>query len=481
MDSSDDDVTVRSSTDHSPSLARLSGPLILSFWMRAAFTFVDTIYASLLGDDAIAAIGLTVPFEFLMIALWVGLSTGVTSGLSRAMGARESCKIAQYVACAWKLTWLCSPLFVLVGAGIWLGAQDLGLDAGVARNFQIYGTVLIGGSALTTFWSILPDSLVKAHFDTRSTMWAGIWSNVINLVLNTLFLFVFEWGIFGIALSTVLGRIGGLAYALIRARQHEMRRKAKWGDTRSTALDPAPYRTILGLAVPSSLTFGLMAVETALVNGLLANMKRATEAIAAYSIYYRIVLFALQPVIAIAVATLPYAARRLGQGDGAGVRRGFREAVLGSTVYSVVIVGPLMLFGAPYIADGLAESPVTSRYATFALWTVPLSCLTGALFIICRPVFEAFNRGRPGLAMAGLRYLVLTAPLAWAGMRIAARFGHPGLYGLIFGLIAAGGLTSGIFYLWLRAALPVMLREGLAVGTTRYGAAPHAESEEPAS
>ncbi|NIL99693.1 MAG: hypothetical protein GTN89_01755, partial [Acidobacteria bacterium] len=81
--------------------------------------------------------------------------------------------------------------------------------------------VLIGGSAFTTFWSIIPDSLVKAHQDTRSTMWAGIWTNVINVGLNTLFLFVFGWGIFGIALSTVLGRIGGLVYSLARARVHE--------------------------------------------------------------------------------------------------------------------------------------------------------------------------------------------------------------------------------------------------------------------
>ncbi len=42
-------------------------PLVVSFWMRAAFTFVDTIYASTLGDSAVAAIGLSLPFEFLMV------------------------------------------------------------------------------------------------------------------------------------------------------------------------------------------------------------------------------------------------------------------------------------------------------------------------------------------------------------------------------------------------------------------------------
>ena len=59
----------------------MAAPLVVSFWMRSLFTFVDTIYAATLGDASVAAIGLSLPFEFLMIAVWVGLSTGLTSRL----------------------------------------------------------------------------------------------------------------------------------------------------------------------------------------------------------------------------------------------------------------------------------------------------------------------------------------------------------------------------------------------------------------
>ena len=58
-------------------------PLVVSFWMRAAFTFVDTIFAATLGDESVAAIGLAIPLEFLMVAFWVGLSNSLTSNLSR--------------------------------------------------------------------------------------------------------------------------------------------------------------------------------------------------------------------------------------------------------------------------------------------------------------------------------------------------------------------------------------------------------------
>jgi len=430
----------------------MTAPLVVSFWMRAAVTFVDTIYASFLGDEAVAAIGLTIPMEFLMIAAWVGLSTGLTSCLSRAMGSDENVKIAQYLGVGRRLVATLTPVFAVVGACVWLVAPRLGLEAETTRAFQIYGTVLIAGSSFTTFWSITPDSLIKAHQDTRSTMWAGIWSNVINVVLNTLFLFVFHWDVFGIALSTVLGRIGGLAYSRARAAHHEGRRLAETGAGRD-GMDPQPYRTVLRLAVPSSVTFGLMAAETALINILLATMRQATEAIAAYSIYYRVVLFALQPIIAASVAMLPYAARRYGAGDCDGIRRGLRQAALASSLYALLVVGPTMLLAAGWLARRLTESELTMRYTIFALRTVPLACLVGAPFLLCRPVFEAMQRGRPGLVMALVRYVALTGPLAWLGMSGANALGQPTLYGVIVGTLGAGVVSSAAFYLWLRAVL----------------------------
>jgi Na+-driven multidrug efflux pump len=435
------------------SILRMSAPLIVSFWMRAAVTLIDTVYASLIGDSAVAAIGLTVPLEFLMIAVWVGLSTGLTSGLARAMGERQGAKIEQLLASCWKLVTVVSPMFTLIGVSAWIGAPRMGLEPETARALQIYATVLIGGSAFTTFWSIIPDSLVKAHQDTRSTMWAGILTNLINLGLNTLFVFVFHWGIFGIALSTVLGRIGGLAYALARARLHESRRKQA-GESPGEELDPHPYRTILALAIPSSLTFTMIALETGLVNFLLSKAAHATQTIAAYSIYTRVTMFSMQPVIAISVAMLPYAARRAGAEDFAGVRRGLRDAMVVTAAYSVAVLAPAMLAISPWLAASLSESPITTTCATFALWLVPLACLTSAPFMLCRPVFEAMNRGRPGLLMAALRYIVLAAPLAWGGMQAAEHLGQQPLYGLIIGLLVASSAASAVFYLWLRSALP---------------------------
>ena len=436
-----------------PSVLRMSAPLMVSFVMRSAFTFVDTIYAAIEGDAAVAAIGLTFPFEFVMIAFWIGLSTGLTSALSRAMGARQGRRIEQYLKATWRLVWIVTPLFVVLGAAIWFVAPQLGLDDSVYRSFRIYGAVLIGGSALTTFWSVIPDSVVKAHQDTRSTMWAGIWSNVANLVLNTLFLFVFGWGIFGIALSTVIGRIAGLVYALKKAAEHETKRLAAGLDTDLTP-DPTPYRPILALAIPASITFMLMAAETAVINTLLAGTADATSAIAAYSIYYRIMMFAAMPMIAVSVAMLPYAAKRIGEKDGAGLTTGLWQAGVVSVGYALGIMVPLVWLWGDQLANWLSETPLTAEYTAFSLQVVPVASLALAPFILCRPVFEAMGRGKPGLYMAILRYVVLTVPAAYAGMRVAASNGQPNLYGILVAMVIVAVISSGVFALWLRQQLP---------------------------
>jgi Na+-driven multidrug efflux pump len=426
-------------------------PLVVSFWMRSLFTFVDTYYASYLSDAAVAAIGLSFPFEFLMIAVWVGMSTGLTSNFSRAMGAGEETKLRQYLKATWTLVLLCIPVFLLLGAGCWVFAGRLSPDPEVARQFAIYGSVLVGGSALTLFWSVLPDSIVKAHGDTKATMWAGIWSNVINVALNTVFTFIFHWGVFGIAFSTVVGRFGGLIYALRRAAAHEAARKAR-NLPAIPGRDPHPYRALFVLAVPSALSYVLMAGETGVVNWLLKAVEHGKEALAAYAIYYRVFQFVVMPAIAASVAMLPFAARRIGERDIGSVRGGLKQAHFAGLVY-VVLAAPVTYILAPVLARHLSGSPITLGFLIPALRVVPLSALLAIPFFLCRPVFEGMGRGKPGLSMSLLRYVVLAGPSAFLGLRLAPALDVSPVMGLVGGLMVATAISSAVFLLWTRKAL----------------------------
>ncbi len=438
-----------------PSVLRLAAPLVFSFWFRAAFQWVDTIYASTLdslGDASIAAIGLTAPFDFLMIACWVGTSNGLTSRLAAAMGAREGAKVDQLIASTRKILKWVQVAFLAIAAGIYLSAHSFGLDPAVAGQFQIYGAVLLGGMGLTAFWSVIPDSLVKAHNDTRSTMWAGLISTVINFALNSLFVFVFHWGIFGIALATVLARLGGLAYALRQAQRHEDARRGSGRDV-ETGLFERPTRAILALAVPAGLSFALMAIETFAINSLLAARENSAATLAAFAIIDRAGRFLLMPVIAIGVALLPLCARLWGAKDFAGIRRELRTGILASVGYTVVFTLPLTVLLGPWVAEGLTDSPAAQVSARAGLRLVAVLVLFGAPTFLLRSAFDGMQQPRPGLIASALRTFVFTLPLAALGLHFAPELGLEEIEGLVLGSALGAGLATALLASWMNGFL----------------------------
>lgn len=436
-------------------LLQLAGPLILSFWFRSLFQWVDTVYASTiegLGDASIAAIGLTLPFEFMMIACWVGTSNSLTSRLAAAMGARQGDKIEQLLRTARRLVVVLGAVFLGLSAGVWFFAESVGLDADVAHQFKIYGTVLLAGSSITTFWSILPDSIVKAHHDTKTTMWAGMASTLLNLALNTLFLFAFGWGIFGIALATVLGRLGGLAYSLVKSAALERGRLEEQGD-QAPGVFERPYAALLGLAVPAGLSFIFMAFESFAFNGLLANTDGSAEYLAAWSILDRAGRFLVMPVIAMGVATLPLVARLLGAGELRHMRAELRRGQLLVLAFVLLFVTPLAVFGGPPVARALTDSPAAADLARLGMYCLPLGILLGAPLFLIRPAFEGMQRARPGLVISALRTFVFTVPLGLLGFQQAPALGIEPLIGLMLAAAVGAGLASLVGWIWLRHQL----------------------------
>jgi Na+-driven multidrug efflux pump len=288
-------------------------------------------------------------------------------------------------------------------------------------------------------------------------MIAGMISGLGNVVLNTLFLFVFKLGILGIALATTMARGGSLAYALYRARALEAARRGSWSEETAPAPSSAfdgvlerPYWAILSLGVPSALTFVLMGTENLLVNAVLAHFKAATASLAAYAIYHRATLLSMMPIVAVGVAVLPFMARHLGEGNLAEVRRGLRQAFTLALLYVVCLAAPICLLGGGSLAAFLTKTEESRTLTAFAIrYAVPLCALASFPFLLCRPAFEGVQRGTPALIMAGIRYLLFSIPLALLGATLAGHRGLDPFYGLIAGLLTGTAIVSVVFSLWL--------------------------------
>ncbi len=453
-----------SGSSPSKGIVRLALPLVVSFGLRSLYSVVDTLYAAQLegvGDASVAAIGFTAPIEFLMTACWVGTSNGLTAKLATAMGARQEERVEELLRAAAKIVYALVAAFLVVAAGAWLVAERLGLEPVVGRQLAIYATVLLAGSAVTTFWSILPDSLVKAHQDTRGTMWAGLISGGTNVFLNTLFTFVFGMGIFGIALSTVLGRVFALAFALRRARQHEERRRAASSDAIAPsdaiasriAARGSPVQEILSIAVPSGATFVLMSVEAFAVNWIVVETPDSTAAVAAWSVFATLSRLLSMPIIAIGVAMLPLVARLWGEGDVPGIRRQIRTATLFGLGYLLLCVTPIALFMAEHLARLFAESGEARVLVVQGMLWLPAATFAAAPFFPIRSAFEGMSAPRPGLVVSVVRVGVLVIPLTFVATRILPEFGLAAIQGAYAGSTLGALIGSVWLALWMQKHL----------------------------
>ncbi len=453
------------------SLPRMALPLVISFTFRFLFSVVDLSFAALLeahDNSAVAAIGLYAPFQFGFIAIWVGLSGGFTAALSQAFGRRDEARVRALGRAIRKVLGFLVPLLSLGGVALWFAVPLLQLEPALERSFRAYAATMLIGMPLTGFWAIYPDSIVKAHQDTRSTMIAGLVASITNVALSALFAFTLGWGLFGIALATVVSRIPSLAYAIHRARFLERGRlQHAWQPIAATWAPP--LRSILRLAGPGAATFGLAAVESGIVNGLLKSAENATTAIAIYGVYDRLLLFALMPASATAVAVVPFLARALPTGDLRRIRQDMIRA-LGIVATIALAITVVLGYGlAEPVVGFLIKSEPGDQAAPGAIALVrylPLSALALSPFLVLRPVFEAANEPARGVWVSLLRYLALSIPLVLLARYAAPRLGLGLLEALILAMICAATLAAAITA-WLAAK------------TVRTAAAAHARRDNP--
>jgi len=442
------------------SLISLALPMVISFTFRFLFTLVDTIYAAAIKADepeAVAAIGLFLPIQTIFIALWVGLSAGFTASISQAFGRRDEARVQSLKGAMIKINLALVPILMPLAAILWFVVPHLpDLGPGLKDSFRTYTTVLLVGMPIAGFLSIYPDSIVKAHHDTISTMKAGLFSSVTNVVLNTVFVFVFHWGLLGIAIATVLSRYPSFFYALYRARVLEAERLADLATWDQGPREwPRPLRSILTLAGPGGFTYLLMFFEEAVVMWLLKGLEHNTVAIAAYGVYARLLSLVTMPAIATSVAVLPFVARLVPEGRAGEVLRDLRRGLLGAIGLSLCIVVPVGWIFAEPIATFLVPEKMTEGggAAINFLFLLPLAAMAAVPFLVLRPVFEALHRPRLGVWITMAKSLALSIPILTAGRYLAPAVGLDPLLGILLGMAVATGLASALVIFASRVAL----------------------------
>lgn len=213
------------------SLWALTWPVMIEMFLQFAIGTADTLMVSRISDDAVAVVGFANQFFNAVLLVFMLVASGAGILIAQRLGAN---KLQDARILATMAVMLTGGMGVVVSIVIYFGAgwfaEVLQVPQEILPLADTYMTVVGAGMFLTALNAAL-STCVRNTGDTRSPMYIAFGMNIIHVVLNALFIFGLfgfpKWGLFGVALSTVIVRLLAVLI-LLRLFRHAFGAKLEW-------------------------------------------------------------------------------------------------------------------------------------------------------------------------------------------------------------------------------------------------------------
>lgn len=396
-------------TDPIPQLTwRIALPASVGMFFNTMFNFVDTYCAGLLGTEALAALSVSFPLFFLMIAVGSGLSQGATAMISHALGAADVAAARRLFAQS--LVFAISAGFMLTVFGLLAGPTSfrlLGAEGTWLAQTLSYMNMIFSG-AMFFVVSMALNAGLSAQGETRvyrNFLIIGFFANcALNPMLMWGWSMVPAMGVAGLALATVIIQVGGCVMLWKGVSKTKLAEGLSAADFRP---DLKSIREIAGQSIPAALNMMTIAMGIIVMVWYVKHFGQA--AVAAIGIATRIEQIVLMPAIGLGTAILSI----VGQNHGARLPNRVREAWLTNIRHGVgmmVIGGALVWMFGGWMMGVLSKDPevivIGTRYLRIAAITL------AAYPILFVTVFMMQGLKRPSYGLWIGIYRQVVAPIA---------------------------------------------------------------------
>lgn len=406
-------------------LGLLAIPMMLEMSMEAIFAVVDIAFVSILGTNAIAAVGLTEALVTVLYALAIGLGMGVTAMVSRRIGAKDQEGAAQV---AGQAIWIGAALAIAIGIGGVMYAEDLlrtmGASDSVVAEGEGFTAVLLGGSASILYLFLL-NATFRGAGDAPVALRSLALANGINIVLDPCLIFGLgpfpELGVTGAAVATTIGRGLGVIYLFYYLFGGKGRLQFK---VRHLRIVPALIGRLLRISIGG---IGQFLITTSSWIALMRIVAvYGSAAIAAYTIALRLLEFAILPAWGLGNA----AATLVGQNLGADKPDRAEESVWRAARYNGIfmsVLGILTLVFAPQIVAWFSTDAEILRYGTHCLRILGVGYPMYAVGMIIIQALNGAGDTRTPSILNFICFWILQIPAAY-WLATSADFGPNGVF-----------------------------------------------------
>ncbi len=314
----------------------LAIPMILELVMESTFAVVDIYFVSKLGASAVATVGLTETYMFLLYAMAIGLSTAVTAIIARRIGEKNKEEAGVSAIQSIFLAVFISLPFTI--AGIFFSKELLmlmGADSWSLEHGYHYTQWMLGSNAFIMLLFVI-NAIFRGAGDAAIAMRVLWIANGINIVLDPLL--IFGWGpipalgIEGAAIATTIGRGTGVMVQLWML--------FKGGKHIQTKLSQLYWEMSIMLNIVRTSLGGIGQMIIAMTSWIflmriLAGM--GSEVVAGATITVRIMMFTLMPAWGLSNAAATLVGQNLGAGNPGRAESSVWKIGLYNMVFLVVV------------------------------------------------------------------------------------------------------------------------------------------------
>jgi putative MATE family efflux protein len=410
-----------------PVTLRVGLPLLIGQVLQFVYAIVDTYFISLIDQSSTALIsgtGLMFPVFFIIVAVSVSLSVGVSTLVGRAVGERNRAVVRHVSASALLLAvllalplvtlgYLFADRFVRLMSGDSLSQEALGYGR------QIFRAALPGLGVTVVAQTLY--GILQGQGLTALIARSAVLATVTNIVLDPLFIFGLDLGVAGAGAATSVAATVSALYvmtAFLRGQSHVPLSFAVW---RARA---GLVREILRIGLPQFLNMASLSVAFMALNKLVSGIGQSE--MNSWTLAARMDYAVLIPSFAVAGANSVMVSQNYGRNQLDRVRRiyvcnvGLGAGVVAAVAVAYMSLAPLLFGSFSAVAEVVAAATHQVRLLALTFVGVSVSIVSGS-------TFQASGRPLPALALVVVRMGLVALPLA-AVLVLALGAGMTGVY-----------------------------------------------------
>lgn len=352
------DMTVGNPTKHIISFAF---PLLIGNLFQQFYNMVDSlIVGNYVGSNALAAVGTCGSTSFLFFSLSSGLAIGIGVIVAQFFGAKDYEYLRKTIA---------NSFYVLISAAITVSVLGLVFAPVILRLLStpadiidmsvVYMRTTCLGIIFVALYNGVA-AILRALGDSRTPLYFLILSSIVNVVLDLVFVLYFSWGVFGVALATIIAQMASavacLVYAFVKIPYFKMSKEQRM-----------PKADIIAqsfkLGVPIALQNAMIAVSSMALQGVVNSF--GTTVMAAYTIIMRIEQIVQQFYGSISSALTTYSGQNIGANKIDRVKQGYRQTIIIALIFSIVMIPVTFGLGEQIVGFFVKEQEVIdiAKYA----------------------------------------------------------------------------------------------------------------------